>query len=386
MKKIRIGILTIHDSPNYGACLQCYALWKYLTDQGYDCEVIDLHRPGAHSDYLPSRKYQRCRPVQEGKLGKLKQTLKAFFKKNPPIIKHYSDDSERKFKDFNALLKLSKPYRSVDELYQNPPDYDIYIAGSDQLWNPAQPYCLEPYFLTFVDGMFKKKVSFSTSIGITELTILEKNKFKTWLSDFSAISVREKQAKQLLESFIEREVHQVLDPTFLLTPSSWRTLAREPQVQEPYILYFALHLDTNLLNYCQRLSKESGSCLYVLNQTQPDPLDDSYVAVKDAGPREFIGYIANAQMVITDSFHGTVFSIIMGTKNFYTYIAQGNKRGCRIEDLLNIFELSEHLLNPSLSQSFDELNSHIINHNHVVSIMNAKRSESYDYIMKKMID
>ena len=386
MKKIRIGILTIHDSPNYGACLQCYALWKYLTDQGYDCEVIDLHRPGAHADYIPSQRYTRCRPVQEGKLRKLKKTIKAFFKKNPPIIKHYSDDSERKFKDFNALLKLSKPYRSVDELYQNPPDYDIYIAGSDQLWNPAQPYCLEPYFLTFVDGMFKKKVSFSTSIGITELTILEKNKFKTWLSDFSAISVREKQAKQLLESFIGREVHQVLDPTFLLTSSSWRTLAKEPELQDSYILYYALHLDMNLLNYCQRLSEESGSRLYVLNQTQPDPIDDSYIAVKDAGPREFIGYIANAQLVITDSFHGTVFSIIMGSKNFYTYIAQGNKRGSRIEDLLTIFGHPKHLLDPALSQSFDELNSNIINHNHIASIMNAKRLDSCTFLERSIKD
>jgi polysaccharide pyruvyl transferase WcaK-like protein len=377
---MKIGILTIHDSPNYGASLQCYALWEYLAEQGYDCEIIDLHRPGAHSDYVPSNKYHRCRPLYQRKSTKLKKYVKRLFGIKAKPIHYYNDDAKKKFVEFNSLYKKSKPYTSIDAFYENPPQYDIYIAGSDQLWNPTQAYCIEPYFLTFVSGSEKKKISFSTSIGITELTDAEKKMFKAWLNDFTAISVREKQAKQLLESFVGREVNQISDPTFLLSPSSWHSIANTPTLKEPYILYFALHFDKTLLNYCQKLSEESGLRLYVLNQTQPDSIDNSYVAIKDAGPRDFLGYIENAEMVITDSFHGTVFSLIMGVKNFYTHISPKNKRGSRIEDLLETHALKNHILREDLSRTYSDLQKGIIERQQVISVINRERTRSIDYL------
>lgn len=378
---MKIGILTIHDSPNYGACLQCYALWKYLSDQGYDCEIIDLHRPGAHPDYIPSRKYRRARPVQKSILKKLKLLLKRSLGKKPLQRQYYNEESKIKFDAFNSLYTKSKPYNDIDEFYDNPPRYDIYIAGSDQLWNPTQIYCIEPYFLTFVSGAEKKKISFSTSIGITELTDKEKDLFKQWLSDFTAISVREKQAKELLSSFVDREVKQVSDPTFLLPYTSWKKLANYPNIKAKYILYFALHIENTILDYCKKLSIESGLPLYVMNQTQPDPIDNSYLAVKDAGPRDFIGYIANADMVITDSFHGTVFSIIMGSKNFYTYIAPNSNRGSRIEDLLNTFSLSNHILNSNFERNYNELQDGKPDKDMNMSIIQQERKRSASFLI-----
>jgi polysaccharide pyruvyl transferase WcaK-like protein len=377
---MKIGILTIHDSPNYGACLQCYALWKYLAEQGYDCEIIDLHRPIAHSDYIPSKRYHRCRPLSQSWISKLKKNVKKLLGIKSKPIKYYNDEAKKKFEEFNSLYKKSAPYTSIDAFYKNPPQYDIYIAGSDQLWNPTQHYCIEPYFLTFVSGSEKKKISFSTSIGITELTDDEKKMFKEWLNDFTAISVREKQAKQLLESFVGREVNQISDPTFLLSPSSWHFIANAPTSKEPYILYFALHFDKNLLNYCQKLSKESGLCLYVLNQTQSDSIDNSYIAIKDAGPRDFLGYIENAEMVITDSFHGTVFSLIMGAKNFYTHISPRNKRGSRIEDLLETYALKNHILREDLSRTYLDLQKDIVERQQVIAVINRERTRSIDYL------
>ena len=378
---MKIGILTIHDSPNYGACLQCYALWKYLSDQGYDCEIIDLHRPGSHPDYIPSRKYRRARPVQKSILKKLKLLLKRSLGKKPLQRQYYNEESKIKFDAFNSLYTKGKPYNNIDEFYDNPPQYDVYISGSDQLWNPTQPYCIEPYFLTFVSGAEKKKISFSTSIGITELTDKEKELFKQWLSDFTAISVREKQAKELLSSFVDREVKQISDPTFLLPYSSWKELANYPNIKTPYILYFALHIENTILDYCKKLSIESGLPLYVMNQTQPDPIDNSYLAVKDAGPRDFIGYIANADMVITDSFHGTVFSIIMGSKNFYTYIAPNSNRGSRIEDLLNTFSLSNHILNNDFERNYKELQGSKPDKDMNMSIIQQERKRSASFLI-----
>lgn len=378
---MKIGILTIHDSPNYGACLQCYALWKYLSDQGYDCEIIDLHRPGAHPDYTPSRKYRRARPVQKSILKKLKLLLKRSLGKKPLQRQYYNEESKIKFDAFNSLYTKGKPYNNIDEFYDNPPQYDVYISGSDQLWNPTQIYCIEPYFLTFVSGENKKKISFSTSIGITGLTDKEKYLFKRWLSDFTAISVREKQAKQLLESFVGREVIQTSDPTFLLLHSEWKEIANYPEIETPYMLYFALHWDKELLVYCKRLSAESGLPLYVVNQSQPSPTDGSYFAIKDAGPRDFIGYIANADMVITDSFHGTVFSIIMGSKNFYTYIAPNSNRGSRIEDLLNTFSLSNHILNNDFERNYKELQGSKPDKDMNMSIIQQERKRSASFLI-----
>lgn len=382
---MKIGILTIHDSPNYGACLQCYALWKYLSDQGYDCEIIDLHRPGSHPDYIPSRKYRRARPVQKSILKKLKLLLKRSLGKKPLQRQYYNEESKIKFDAFNSLYTKGKPYNNIDEFYDNPPQYDVYISGSDQLWNPTQIYCIEPYFLTFVSGENKKKISFSTSIGIIGLTDKEKYLFKRWLSDFTAISVREKQAKELLSTFVAREVIQTSDPTFLLQPSEWKELANYPNIKTPYILYFALHIDNVILDYCKKLSIESGLPLYVMNQTQPAPIDNSYFAIKDAGPRDFIGYIANADMVITDSFHGTVFSIIMGSKNFYTYIAPNSNRGSRIEDLLNTFSLSNHILNSNFERNYNELQDGKPDKDMNISIIQQERKRSASFLIEAII-
>lgn len=364
---MRIGIITIHNSPNYGACLQSYALYKYINMNGGDVEIIDLHRPIEFDDYIPSAKYVRCRkPIMTWKM-RIKRML-GLYKVNVDANK-YSPFALKKFENFNSEISLSKPYRSIDELYANPPKYDLYITGSDQVWNPTQNYCLEPYFLTFVAEGQGKKISYASSIGINDLTIKEKSLFKKWLSSYDAISIREKQGKVLLQSFINRDIKQVPDPTFLLSIDFWREMAIRPQFNEKYILLFTLRFSPILLKYCLELSKESNLRLIVLSQIQPDVEGDSYIAIKDAGPKEFIGYIKYAEMVITDSFHCTVFSIILGTSNFYTYISPYNKRGSRIIDLLESFSLLDHLLPVSLDETYAKLMQKEIKHEDVNRII-----------------
>ena len=108
------------------------------------------------------------------------------------------------------------------------------------------------------------------------------------------------------------------------------------------------------------------------------------MAVKDAGPLEFIGYIASADLVITDSFHGTVFSIIMGCKNFFSYIKPGNKRSCRITDLLETYHLQNHLLNVNLSESYLELNSRKIDRERLLSVLREKQSFSRQFLKRQL--
>ena len=373
----KIGIITIHNSPNYGASLQSFALYKYIEQLGYDCEIIDLYRP-CHKGFVHNKKYSPYRVSTAVKIkGRIKKWIKKLIGRNDNF---YSVEAKIKFDSFNGQIKMSKPYFSIEELYSNPPHYDIYITGSDQLWNPEQPFCLEPYFLTFAP-LNAKKISYAASIGITKLTHKEKMDFRKWLSCYQAISVRERQAKILLESFVGKEIEQVLDPTFLLDIDYWKSLAVYPNLDQPYILLFTLSHQPDVLDYALRLSKESGFLLVSLRQLQPEAANNEYVTVKDAGPREFLGYLAKANMVITDSFHGTVFSILMGSNNFYTYISPENRRGSRIVDLLTLFNLKDHLLEAHLNCSYSELNEREIDRKALLSLIKKEQAKSRSFLL-----
>lgn len=378
----RIGILTIHNSPNYGACLQAYALYTYLSQQtGVSCEMIDLHRPH-EKGYIQSKRFKPYRLVQPNMWKRIKAMLRnvLYRDRNTDL---YSIEAKPKFKAFNNEIKLSRPYWSIDDLYACPPDYDIYVTGSDQVWNPTQPYCLEPYFLTFAPKG-KKKVSYASSIAVTELNADEKQDFQRWLSDYDIISVRERHAQQLLASFISQPVTLVADPTFLLDAGIWKAFAVNPKRQSPYILLFTLDYDIDLLRFAVRISREAGLCLIYLNQLLPKLDNEDCVAVRDAGPKEFLGYIACADMVITNSYHATVFSIILEAKSFYAYIAGHNQRGSRIIDLLNTFGLQHHLLRQDLSEDYRTLSNRQIDWLRVRKVAQRERSGGREFLEKAL--
>lgn len=380
--KKRIGILTIHNSPNYGACLQAYALYTYLSQQtDVFCEIIDLHRPH-EKGYIASKRFKPYRCVQQNKWKRIKAALRNVIFKNRKTDL-YSVEAKSKFDAFNVGIKLSRPYWSIDELYACPPDYDIYVTGSDQVWNPTQPYCLEPYFLTFApEG--KKKISYASSIAVTELEVNEKKDFQHWLADYDIISVRERNARQLLESFISKPVTLVADPTFLLDAEIWKALAVNPQNQSPYILLFTLDFNLDLLRFALRVNKDAGLCLIYLNQLAPNLNGEKCVAIRDAGPKEFLGYIACADMVITDSYHATVFSVILEAKNFSTYIAEYNQRGSRITDLLDTFGLQQHLLRQDLSEDYHTLSSRHIDWQRIRQVSQQERNCGREFLKKAL--
>ena len=347
---IKIGIITIHNSTNYGACLQSWGLYKYLVDEGFDTEIIDLHRP-VHKDYIYSDKYTdyngKCVTARK---WTLKKFLKRYvFKKKIP---DYMLKRNLKFDRFNKRIRLSNPYRSIDELYAAPPLYDIYVTGSDQVWNPTQPFCIEPYFLTFVNNPNARKISYAASIGIEKLTDKEESDFKRWLEDYDIISVRESEAKTLLESFVNKKIYQVADPTFLLGVDYWRSIASSPKIDEPYILCFKLYNGNHLVKYSSEIGKQANMKVIVL--PNGDDIEGCEI-VRDAGPEEFLGYIANAEMLISDSFHANVFGILLGVKNQWAYIKPDNNRGSRLKTLFDTFGLSEHFISPDLSDSYEKL-------------------------------
>lgn len=380
----RIGIITIHNSPNYGACLQSFALYEYIRRLGHEVEVIDLHRP-THPDYIASRRFVPCSHRFETTSQRIKRIIKTGIKwlirrektlrtnicKTPPL------SALQLFDTFNKQIRLTHPFKKIDELYAEPPVFDTYVTGSDQVWNPTQAYCIEPYFLTFVKQ--GRKISYASSIGIgaDKLTPQEQRKFKKWLSKYDRISVREISAQKFLTDLTGKEISYVADPTFLLDRSSWSNWAEVPK-DDDYILVFTLAYEREIVEYAIRLSEESGKKLIVLGIDQPEA--DGYTAVKDATVRQWLGYIAKADMVITDSYHCTVFSIILNARRFFTYISPHSERGSRITDLFKLFGLERNLLDVRLNQSYKTLDKIVPDYNKIKTVFDSEQLRSREFL------
>lgn len=343
-----IGIVTIHNCKNnYGGALQCFGLYQYLKLQGFEVEVIDFHRP-TDADYIGSIRFRNMRShldIRSFVKGWIKELLGIRRLSNPHFRPNWNPKAGERFARFNAQVKMSAPFCHIPDLYKNPPRYDVYISGSDQLWNPTQPYCLEPYFLTFVKDKKAHKISYGTSIGLSDISDREKKVFRKWLSSYDRISVREQQACRILEPVTGRTIHRVPDPTFLLEPDDWIRMSVAPPSKQDYVLVFNLGKDENIIRTAKRIARERNCKVKVIDQNYPFPDDPLIEVVADAGPLEFIGLIRDAWLVLTNSFHCTVFSLITGTRNFYTYIAPDSERGSRIVDLLDTFQLSDHIVN-----------------------------------------
>ena len=382
---MKIGVITIHHSPNYGASLQSFALYLYLVTKGYSCEIIDLARP-THDDFIYSKKYAPLIVPKKASFvkktsRKIKPLIKGLFVKKKPSYSKELSLRTQKFENFNAQIQLSKRFHCIDDLYNHPPSYDLYLTGSDQVWNPGNGgISVEPFFLTFVNNG-GKKIAYAPSFGITSLPEHVKEKYKAWLSGYGYLSVREEEGKKLMLELISKEVEVVLDPTFLLDISYWKSISIKPGTKEKYIFCFILNKNEALLSYAQKIKKELGYKLVVISQNLSDAESQQYEFIIDAGPEEFIGWIENAEMVFTDSFHGTVFSVILA-KNFFSYISPGNKRGSRITNLLKVFALSEHLLNEGLDQKGDELQKYEVNREELMCKISIEQKKSRDFLIK----
>lgn len=320
---MRIGIITVHKSTvNYGASLQCYSLYRYLVSLGHVCEVIDLKRP-CHDRYIPSKSFGESKNIILKLKNRLYDLLR--FRNNRTRKKH--------FDDFNNLIRYSREYRSVESLYNNPPIYDVYISGSDQIWNPNMPFVNAPYFLNFIHGV--KKISYASSLGIDRIEKEEiRNNFISWLSEYTAISVREKSAKSVLNSLSINNVTQVVDPVFLTTKAEWESLMPTKRLeQNNYSFAYFLSYDENYVRIIDSYIKKNSEKVILVMSDDSCINVPGVVQLDDIGPIEWLNYLYFSKAVITDSFHATCFSMIF-EKTFGVIINKEKKTNSRIIDLL----------------------------------------------------
>lgn len=342
--KKRIGIITILKCNNYGAELQAFALQRAMSLMGYDAEILD-YLFYKHKDFVreacskPFYNYPFKQAMKE-RLFSLAEKIR--------VLPHLAAFKTREagFNKFHTKnTRISEvQYTRMSELYQNPPQYDVYCTGSDQVWNPGCYININPYFLTFVpEG--KKKISFASSFGVTHIPDDAKEKFKKGLNGFECIGVREKTGARLVKELTGREAKVCVDPTILLRKGNWEEVMDMRKVPNTaYILLYILTEAPYLIETAQKLAKEKGMPIYrICKWAMPeDKKDSGIIDIIDADPADFLGLYNGASIVITNAFHGTVFSIVF-EKDFYCIIKKGKGDNNRMEDLCSSLGIAERV-------------------------------------------
>lgn len=326
---MKIRIITCHDVYNYGASLQAYALLSYLSNKGYDTQIID-YKPeylSHHYEFGYVDEKNRFYPIcKKYKIIRFLYGLRLV-----PIT--YA--TWRRIKPFNKFkrfkLKCTNSYQSLDELQDHPPIAELYIAGSDQIWNCNLPNGKDAsFFLAF--GNPNRKISYAASFAMKSIPGQYKDMLKGYLANLDCISVREKSAVSLLHE-LGYSSRVVLDPVYLLSKSKWEIFAgRKPLVEEKYILVYNLNHSNSQSIEAESLRLSKLNSLIIVSIDSSFKCTFSDKNIHNAGPVEFVNLIKNATYVVTDSFHGMSFSIIM-QRPFSVW--HNHSDSSRIHDLLS---------------------------------------------------
>lgn len=316
---MKVGIITFQNADNYGALLQCYGLFKYLSNQGYDVEVIDYNNP------VISKGYIGLPPFQKNIIKWSKKTFDRFKNRNSIKERH------SRFEDFRKLIVFSET-KTKKQIQRGLSKYNVLITGSDQVWNPKITKGFDPiYFLDFPGAFYK--CAYAVSLGnIAQKDYLE-DKFLEYLRFFDKLSFREKDACEFVFDKFGIESEQTLDPTFLLKKEDWAQIANKGRrvINEPYLLLYYLDNNPELTLIAKDIAKQYNLKIICCNKTFKN--DDQIIWVSSIGPQDFLRLILEANIVITSSFHASAFSVIF-KKEFYTTLHK--ETGSRVKNLLHV--------------------------------------------------
>lgn len=315
---MKIAIITIHKIHNFGSVFQAQGLYKYLSNKGYDVEVIDYN-----PEYFRKKKLK-------SKIGEL-------------IYYPYYKARKEKFKKFvERNMNLSKKeYLSVSDLKKDTPEADVYISGGDQLWNSYHPCGNDDaYKLSFTNGL---KISYSTSMGRNTYTNSELVALRDELKDYYSISVRESSSVKLLKSVGVENITQVVDPVLLLDNSDYEKMLVKPEIERYLFVY--LVTPSKLLSETVKYISEKLGLKIVLYGGFSKKCECDYF-LKDLGPDEVLSYLYHADFVLSASFHATLFSI-MNNKHFVSLLPDKHTND-RIEDVLDWTHLKDRIIKSEL--------------------------------------
>ncbi len=298
-----IGIITFQNANNYGAVYQAFALKKTVEKLGHTVQVINYDSQA---------------------MG-----LKAV--------------QQRQFKEFiDEYLNLTKEYSSKEEIDTS--EFDAIISGSDQVWNPRLTGYDMTYFLDFA-GEDIKKVSYAASIGLNgDLFMEHKNVFEKYVPSFAGVSLREETHVEYIQSITkDKKVIASIDPSLLLTSKEYLdAFGLKDERSEDYIFVFSYALDPKMYDFANMLSLKSGYRIVAISPYNAGNFVDGSRVLKNVPPVEWLQLFNKAKLVITDSFHGMMFSIVFN-KPFYAY-TPNRSNVARVTDVLKKLELEDRKL------------------------------------------
>lgn len=381
----KIGIVSCYFQKNYGSMLQAYATQKYFDKLNIQNEMINIS--GISKEIALSKMKFYFRNITDqgmfrAKMNSVKHSLRRKFKKG--TFGKQIDIRNRMFENFcNKYYKISSSYSSKDELSRACKDYSAIVVGSDQLWTPAN-IDADYYTLTFVPDNIPK-ISYATSFGVSVLPKYQREKAKKFLKRIDYISVRELSGQKIVEQLANRKCEVVCDPTLLFTAEQWMDIQKSERIiNDRYIFCYFLGNNPEQREFVKRFKVATGFKIVALQHIDEyikSDCDFADIAPYNIGPGEFINLIRNAEYIFTDSFHGSVFSILYG-KLFFTFRrfekSNSASTNTRLDTLLNRLGLKKRLLK-SNEDIFKSINSKI-DYDKVNEELEAFRNESKQFI------
>lgn len=338
---MKLGIFTFHCAHNYGAVLQAYALQEYLRMQGHDVSIINYQPEYLIKAYKIIR-LNRC--FSKNPLKVIKRTLR-----ETALLKSRIS----RFRKFDSFIQNKLKLCKIDLNEINHP-FDVFIFGSDQIWNPhiSRNQFDKVFFAQFRAAEKVKKITYAASMGSDTLSKEEADYFESALKRFDALSVRESSLQNMLSLLTDKNIKLVLDPTLMLPAHSYDEIAIRPSIQKPYVLVYQTVLEKKIYKIANSIARQINGI--VIEVAYPVEFYFSRNKKIEVSPEEFLGYIKHAACIVTTSFHGVAFSIIF-KKDFYV-LKLNSLMDTRSESLLETLSLLDRFIEKDQKTLFTPIN------------------------------
>lgn len=359
---MKVGLLTFPHSPSYGATLQMYALQQAMESLGHTVEAIHYHNA-----YMRAEKH-----TIKSKKHPLISQAKVYGRR---ILHRRMYRKFRRFENTYVHLYPTRAFSDKKRLQHYARRYDAVVCGSDQVWNPRITNGDTSFFLDFCPKGVRR-IAYAPSFALETIPKTMEQAVTPLLEQFTALSIRETAGQRLIEAMIGKTVDTVLDPTFLLDSSDWEALERpHPAAVGDYVLYFTVVQSAALYKRCREFAREKGLKLVVVGgnawrrHKNHDPMVEYAI---DIGPQEWLYLVHHARYVVTNSFHGTAFSIIF-QKDFYVgYPPSGSSR---LEQVMGSLGLLSHVIRDGVP-----LTDEPISYDQAKPALTAMRERSLRYL------
>ena len=387
MSKKKIGGVIVSDlnHTNYGSCLQAYATMKIVQALGYDLTFIKYIKQRNVWDWL------KITPglMLSGGFELLAQKKK--FKDDCKRYPDYMSNQQIRLNATNAFKKQEfvpffKEYKGYKSLCEGSKLFDAVFVGSDQVWRPFGFYS-NYWNLNFVDDRVPK-FSYASSYGVSSIPSIQHKGTKRYLERMKMVSVREMKGKEIVEQYSNQKAQVVSDPTMLLTSKEWLEFASHSHKEtptEPYIFCYFLGSREDIRKEAAKLSMHTGFKIVIMrHMDEYVPADETIgdYAPYDINAWDFVELLSNAAYVCTDSFHGTIFSILTHRKFITFYRVNPKRRNSthsRIDSILTLFQLTDRKFNGDILAIKNE-----IDYTKVDNALNTYRQKSLDFFKKAL--